>query len=169
MLFVPHSKERSVLARLRAKICGQVKSNYAKRSPVHMSVISGMFSTKNYAAFEKDLKEFCKDQKSITLQLWKKTSVLPDISWSGIHVKNTPQLKQLRTNLHSIRNKHATLKQEHFYKPPHITLAHKAVVDQLKPEPSPFETLLFDRITVVRRTSKYGNYKIHKHYKFSKK
>ena len=166
IFFVPRLPERKILSKLRRDLCRQLHSRDALRSPVHMSLISGGMTIRDYTALKHDLKELCSAIKPIDLSVGNNIDVLPDISWVGLHITRTPPLKRFQEQLQTIRNMHAKEKQEHYFRPLHITLAHPADVRHINLIRSPFTKLLFDRITICK---KYGDiYRIHEHIPLSK-
>ncbi|MBS3174823.1 hypothetical protein J4440_03005 [Candidatus Woesearchaeota archaeon] len=120
ILFVPDINDKKRLSELRYKVCKLVHSNQALQYPVHMSLISKGFETNNYEIFQKELKEICKNQKSLIIKTEKFTSILPKRFWTGIHIKNTKELKDFQIKLQSLRNKYSVKKKNiHFI---HYTL-----------------------------------------------
>lgn len=160
IFFVPRFPERKVLSELRRRFCRDLNSRDALRSPVHMSLISGGF-TCEYSDVRDDLKELCRKTSPMKFAINKQIAILPKISWAGLHIQRTPKIKRFQEQLQRIRNTHARDQQEHYFRPLHITLAHPANVNDMKPHPSPFKTLLFDRITVCKKEGDI--YRIHKH------
>ncbi|MCD4759486.1 2'-5' RNA ligase family protein [archaeon] len=165
LLFVPHIKNRKKISSLRASICKQAYSIQALQYPVHMSLISGGFSTKDYSSFEKELKEICKKQDSIILKSKKTTDVLPNRFWTGISILRSGRVKRLQLKLQALRNRFADKKEKHYFRPLHITLAFPAKVDGLKKLKCPVKNLSFDRVTIVRKEEL--PYRIFKHVKFA--
>lgn len=166
ILFVPRFEDRTKISPLRARLCRRTGSNKALQYPVHMSLVSGGFSTADIHGLIAVLQEYCKSQKAFYLYPKQRTDVLPKLRWSGIHLKNSKRLHSLRTELQKIRNSCAKDKQKHFYHPLHITCTFEADVSGLQSEDVPVHKLLFDRITITRRKSKESKYRIFKHIEF---
>ena len=168
IFFVPPTDDRIKIASLRSKVCKLVHSTQALQYPVHMSLISDGFEVKKYSTFEKELKEFCKNQKAITLKAEKLVRILPDRFWAGIQVIKTGELTQLQTDLQRLRNQYALKKEEHSFHPPHITLAFPAKVDDLKKMKNPVTLIKLDQITIVKKENEEAPYRIYQHLKLGK-
>jgi len=130
-----------------------------------VSLISSGFNARDYAAFENELRGFCRHEKPFAIKAEGFTSVLPDRFWTGIHISRTEKLARFQKKLQDLRNKHATKKEKHIFRPPHITLAFPAKVDGLKKFKNPVVSMEFDRITVVKKEEELGPYRIVKHVK----
>lgn len=142
-----------------------VYSTQALQYPIHMSLISGGFQMKNYIEFENELKKLCKNEKPLILKPKNYTSIIPNRFWTGIEIKRTDKIKRLQIKLQKLRNKHAIKKEEHQFHPLHITLAFPAKVENLQKIKSPVDSMVLDRITIVRRDNSSKPYKIYKHIK----
>lgn len=167
LFFIPKIDNRKKLSELRKKICKQTRSTYALNYPLHMSLISGGFNTKNYSSFEKELKIICKNQNKMILQTEKLLGILPKIFWTGINIRRTKEIKKLQTELQSLRNKFANKKGRHLFRPLHITFAFPAKVEKLKSMICPIKKMEFDRIAIVKKDTEDSKYKIFKYIKFS--
>ena len=167
LFFVPHFEDRKKISKLRSKICQLVHSTQALQYPVHMSLISGGFYTKNYPFFEKSLRELCKKENSLKLRAEKFTAVLPDRFWTGIHIIRNNKIKLLQKKLQVLRNKFADKTEKPGFIRLHITLAFPAEVDGLDRIKSPIELMNFDRITIVKKENETAPYRIFKHIKIA--
>jgi 2'-5' RNA ligase len=142
-------------------------STEALQYPVHMSLLSGGFQTKNYFGFEKELREICKKEKPLKVHSEKLTGVLPDRFWTGINIVKSDEVKKLQLKLQKLRNKFADKKEKHNFHQLHITFAFPAKVGGLKKFKSPVGSMIFDRITIVKKEKKFAPYRIYKHIKIS--
>ena len=163
--FVPHLKDRKKISPLRAKACKKTHSTQALQSPIHLSLTK---TTKlaNYHLFEQELKKLCPKEKEQILILKKFTDVLPNRFWSGIHIKPTKNLIQLKKKLERIINKYAHKKRFMTFIP-HITLTFPAKVASLNKMKIPVQKLKMDRLTILKQQKEGAPYKIHKHIKLS--
>ena len=166
VFFVLRLDQRKKITALRSAVCKQVHSTQALQYPVHMSLISGGFQTNNLAAFEKTLRDLCRQQKPMNLRAHKHTSVLPNRFWTGIMITRSAQIKRLQEKLQKLRNDFAQEKQTHQFHPLHITLAYPARVDDLKEITCPVDSLIFDRVCVARKKGPGKPYRIWKYVSF---
>ncbi len=163
LLFVPHLEDRKKITPLRSKLCKKVNSTQALQYPVHMSLISGGFKLKNYSKFEQELIELCNKEKHLELKTEKFTSVLPDRFWTGIHISRKSTITEFQKRLQKLRNKFAITKQKHEFHPLHITLAFPAKVRGLEKIKCPVNSMILDRVTIVKSEKELTPYRILKH------
>jgi hypothetical protein len=170
IFFVPNMTDRKIISKQRTLACKKTHSTQALQYPVHISLISGGFTTNNYKELEQELRALCKEQSPIKLQCEEKTVVIPERFWTGIHIQRMKKVKKFQEKLQELRNKYADEKQTHHYRPLHITYSYPAIVKHVKPEKSPVRTLAINHITIVRKkTGENNKYTIHKHIPLKKK
>lgn len=163
--FIPNIKDRQILNNYKHEFSKITKSIEALRFPVHMSLISSKFKTRNINSLIKELKYFAKSTKPFAIKPYKNISIMKNIDWCGLNFSQTTKINNLRSSLQDIRNKFATINEKHLFKQPHITLSFKTDVSKLKVSPSPMKELLFDRITILSKEKKSDRYTIFKHIK----
>ncbi len=159
IFFVPHTKERKKLSRLRTQLCNKCKSYKALQYPVHISFIGGT-KIKNFKDFEQDLRKFCSKQKKQLLKTNRYTFIVKERGWSGISIEPTNELLRFRRKLRKLVSKHA-LERRAMRFIPHITLVFPADVSKLKKVKNPVQNLLLDRITICKKVKDGGVYKIY--------
>ena len=164
LFFIPELKDRKKISKIRSKMCKLCHTTQALQYPVHMSLACGTV-LKDYSKFEKELKQFCKEQKSFIIHSEKNISVLPDRFWMGISIKKSDELLFLKNKVESLKNKHSIYPKKMSFDP-HITLAFPAKVDNILPIENPITEIVVNRITIVRKEKKGEPYRIFKHIKF---
>jgi 2'-5' RNA ligase len=162
--FLPELQHRTKLRELKYRVSKKVGKSIALNFPVHMSLISGGFNTKDIDIVIQEIKEACKGLSPIDLTLGPKTDTLIKKGWVGFHVYPAEEINVIRRKLHKIRNRYATEKEKHEYHPPHITLAYPADVTNFKPISNPVKKMNFNRVTLLV-SKPNGKYKILKHFK----
>lgn len=139
--------------------------------PLHMTFTWG-FPIKNYAKFERELKQLCAKQKPRILKAKPKTAIILKYYWSGISIENTPWLRSFQKKIKKKTNKYATKKERHRFWP-HISLVYSLEekpidLSDLKPIKNPVTRFNMDRITICKQQKKGEKYKIFKHIKLGK-
>lgn len=77
------------------------------------------------------------------------------------------KLQNYKKKIQSLRNIYAIKKEVHKFNPLHITLAFPAKVDGLKKIKCPVNSMILDRITIVKKEKEQAAYKIFKHIKIA--
>lgn len=163
--FIPEFEDRKKISKLRSEMCKLCHTTQALQYPVHMSLAYGT-ELKDYALFEKEIRDFCKKTKSFTLHAEPNISMLPDRFWMGIHIDHSSQLLHCKNTIESIKNKYSTQSSTMDFLP-HITLAFPAKVDDLDPVKNPVLRFHFNRIAIVKKEQEGKPYRIHKYIKLA--
>lgn len=159
--FIPHLKKRKELSKLRTKLCRKYKSNKALQYPLHMTLTIGV-QIKNYPKFEKEIRDFCKTQKSRVIKTKKYTDVLKDVEWCGIHLIKGKWLIDFQKNIQKIVDKYSINKKQRKV-PFHMTLVYGTDLKDLSKFKVPINKFTFDRITLVKKDKRGERYRVHKH------
>ena len=106
-------------------------------------------------------------EKPLKIKTEKFTAVLPERFWTGIHIVRTDEITELQKRLQTLRNKFSLESEEHKFHPLHITLAFPAKVDGLTKIKCPVNSMILDRITIVKKDKELAPYRIFKHIKIA--